>query len=560
MKISSIFHRKFWTVLPLLILMACQANSSAQIKSKEDDGAIQKEIEARNYWVDSVYQTLSLEERIGQLFMIAAYSGGEKYNETFIDSLIRKHHIGGLIFMQGTAEAQALQTNYFQSISKLPLLIGMDAEWGLGMRLRGVQNLPRQMMLGAADNYQLVYELGERVATQCKKLGVHINFAPDIDVNNNPKNPVINFRSFGEQKQKVATLGAAYMRGMQDNGVLACAKHFPGHGDVDADSHLELPLISKSKDALKDTELYPFQLLADSGVASIMVAHLEIPALDSQKNLPSTLSHKIIQGLLRDEMGYQGLIITDALNMEGLTKYYKAGEADLKAFLAGNDILLFSENVPLAIEKIKAALDDGTLTEARLQFSVKKILEAKYKAGLNNYQPLSDTLQLTNKLNEGIADFRRKVQREAISWLRNEDKLAGSLKADKKIAYLPAGSHSESFLSQIKRWAPDVQVVNASTNLDAYDLVIVGVHQIAWYPGKNGQYGLDNTMIANIKKWSGREKTVFVFFGNAYAAQVASQAQNVIVTFEEDEAAHEAAADVLEGSLEAKGKLPVSVF
>lgn len=559
MKIFALFTQKFWIFLPLLLLNACDTNSSAQIKNQEQE-RLQQELLARNNWVDSVYQSLSLAERIGQLFMIAAYSGGEKYNEAIIDSLIRNYHIGGLIFMQGTAEAQARQTNHFQSISRLPLLIGMDAEWGLGMRLTGVQDFPRQMMLGAADNYQLVYELGERVASQCKMLGVHINFAPDIDINNNPKNPVINFRSFGESKHKVATLGAAYMRGMQDNGVLACAKHFPGHGDVDADSHYELPLISKSKEQLRETELYPFQRLADSGVASVMVAHLEIPALDSTKNLPSTLSYNIIQKLLREEMKYEGLIITDALNMVGLTKYYKAGEADLKALMAGNDILLFSENVPLAVKKIEEALNDSTLSASRLESAVKRILLAKYQAGLHHYQPISDTLHLTQKLNVGIDSFRRKVQREAIAWLTHEDNNNWTLQADQKIAYWPVGNQSESFLKALRKTVPNLEVVSSYSNLNAYDMVIVGVHQIAWYPGKNGRYGLGASAIAQINMLAQREKTVFVFFGNAYAAQVASGASNILVTFEEDEAAHEAAADVLNGSLQAKGVVPVTVF
>jgi hypothetical protein len=250
-----------------------------------------------NAWVDSIYNSLSLEQKIGQLFMIAAYSGGEKYNRQTIEKLITQNFIGGLIFMQGTAEAQAEQTNAFQKMSKVPLLIGMDAEWGLGMRLKGVDDFPRQIMLGAMKDTSLVYKMAQAIAYQCRRMGVHMDFAPDVDINNNPNNPVINFRSFGENKYAVARYATQYVKGLQDGGIIASAKHFPGHGNTDMDSHKDLPTISGSAKSLEDNELYPFREMINNQVGSIMIAHLQVPALDNTPNtfLDITASFTISQ-------------------------------------------------------------------------------------------------------------------------------------------------------------------------------------------------------------------------------------------------------------------------
>src|SRR5690606_32673434 len=299
----------------LLAICLCTQVANAQFRFK-------------GKWVDSVYNSLNQQERIGQLFMVAAYSGGEKLNQTDIEQLLASHQIGGLIFMQGTCEEQARLTNLYQKQAQVPLLIGMDAEWGLGMRLTGVHNFPKQMTIGATRDTSLMYDIGAAIAAQCKRLGVHVNFAPVIDINNNPKNPVINFRSFGEDKAWVSQLGIAYMRGLQDNGVMACAKHFPGHGDVEVDSHLDLPVVQKSKQELQQLEFYPFKKLIDAGVQSMMIAHLSVPSLDPTPNTPTTLSSKVVTDILRKELGFQGLTFTDALNMKGITKFYPSGEAD----------------------------------------------------------------------------------------------------------------------------------------------------------------------------------------------------------------------------------------
>jgi beta-glucosidase-like glycosyl hydrolase len=275
-----------WKAFPALLASLFLAGS-VYARNPSNESAHNK---ARNRWVDKVYSGLTPEERIGQLFMVAAYSGGKNYNEDQITALLNAHQVGGLIFMQGGPVRQAMLTNKYQRLAQVPLLIGMDAEWGLGMRLDSVKPFPRQMMLGATRDTDLVYRMGAAIAAQCNRLGVHIDFAPDVDVNNNPANPIINSRSFGENKFLVSKLGIAYMRGLQSNGVMACAKHFPGHGNTSVDSHKDLPLIPITLEQLDTLELFPFKRMIAAGVKSIMVGHLEVPALDSTPHIPTTLS------------------------------------------------------------------------------------------------------------------------------------------------------------------------------------------------------------------------------------------------------------------------------
>lgn len=551
------FHTLGKIVLPLIALLSCHLISSSTQKIKEQED--EKYLQQKQHWVDSVYQSLTLEQRIGQLFMVAAYSGGEKYNEPLISKLIAENNIGGLIFMQGTAENQVRLTNQYQAKSKIPLLIGMDAEWGLGMRLTGVDGFPRQLMLGATRNEKLVYEMGALIAAQCKLMGVHINFAPDIDINNNPKNPVINFRSFGEDKSWVARLGLAYMKGMQDNKVLACAKHFPGHGDVDVDSHLDLPVVNKSKAALKALELYPFKVLADSGVAAVMIAHLAIPQLDSTPNVPSTLSHNVVTQLLKNEIKYKGLIITDALNMEGVAKFYKPGEVDVKALEAGNDILLFSQDVPLAVKKIKEKLTSGNISEERLAHSVKKILAAKYEVGLNKRPVITDTLNLTARLNQAIPAFRTKVAKAALTLVKDEYSIVGSLTESKKVAYFSVDAKSDVFINALKNKAPQVKVIDNLNDAKSYDLIMIGVHQLSFYPGKSGTYGLSTTALSNMQKATQLPNSMICIFGNAYAAQYAKGAKGLMVAYEDNAAAHQAFLEAMQGKWKPSGVLPVLI-
>lgn len=545
----------------LLFLLSCtEIMSTAKDKNENENTIENQEKESmKTQWIDSVYQSLSLDERIGQLFMIAAYSGGEKYNEELIINLIENHHIGGLIFMQGTAEAQAKLTNKYQSLSKVPLLIGMDAEWGLGMRLSGVQNFPRQMMIGASKDYLLAYELGKHVSLQCNLLGVHINFAPVVDVNNNPNNPVINFRAFGEDKNLVGRLGIGYMKGLQDNNVLACAKHFPGHGDVDVDSHLDLPVITKSKSSLDTLEFVPFQQLFNEGIASVMIAHLSIPELESGKNIPTTLSYNVVTKLLKEEMNYNGLIITDALNMKGVTKYFEAGEVDVKAFLAGNDILLFSQDVPLAKSKIAIEIKANPELEKRLEHSVKKILAAKYDVGLHTKQIIPEE-NLTIRLNKYVADYRQKVANASLTAVNFDTEIVSRLnKSNSKIAYLPLNGESKEFEELLKTSFSSMEKISSSSRLSNYDIVIVGMHSVALYPGQNRNYGINASTIEQINKLAKSDNIIFVLFGNPYAMKFLCKQKNILVTYEEYTATYHAVIEFLKNNIEAKGSLPVTV-
>jgi beta-N-acetylhexosaminidase len=530
-----------------------------------------QQFEFKNRWIDSVYNSMSETQRIGQLFMVAAYSGGEKANKEAIEKLLKARQIGGVIFMQGTGEAQAQLTNQWQNMSPVKLLIGMDAEWGLGMRLTGVKNYPRQMMIGATRDTALMYEMGAAVAAQCKRLGVHIDFAPVVDVNNNPKNPVINSRSFGDEKEWVARLGIAYMKGLQDNNVMACAKHFPGHGDVSVDSHLDLPVIKKTKAQLYETEFYPFNQLIAAGVKSVMIAHLSVPDLDNTANTPSTLSHKIVTDLLKNEMGFKGLVFTDALNMKGLTKYFPDGETDLKAFLAGNDVLLFSQNVPLAISKIQWAMKTGKISNEELEARVKKLLGAKYDVGLYHFQPVKET-EVTEDLNASVNTIREKISRAAVTLIKDQNKIIDKLKSAKaKVAYVNVnGTKTTNQLStQLLKKYPQLVQQSLPLKSDAAvlkqllasikdkDVVVIGIHDLNIYPGKTDTYGLDETQISLLQQLSKNKNVIFAIMGNAYSAKTICNAGSIVVGYEDDLYSQEAVYEVLSGVLKAKGKLPV---
>jgi beta-N-acetylhexosaminidase len=358
--------KKYFTLIFLLLII----NANAQ-------KFLHKSLPASK-WVDSIFNSLTQEEKIAQLFIIRAHSNLPQDHIEKVIEQIKKYNIGGLCFFQGGPIRQANLTNYYQSISKTPLLVTIDAEWGLGMRLDSVQLLPKNMMLGAMQNNNLVYEVGKTIGLQCKRMGIHINYAPVVDVNNNPANPVINDRSFGEDKNKVANFSVDYTKGLQDEGVMACAKHFPGHGDVSIDSHLDLPIINKSFKSIDNLELFPFKQQIKNNVGCIMTAHLSVPAIDSSKNLPTTLSTKTIKNLLQKKLGFKGLTITDALEMKGLTKHFIGGEAAAKSLIAGNDLLCLPEQIDSCIYQIKKSLENKTLSKNQFEASVKKVLLAKY--------------------------------------------------------------------------------------------------------------------------------------------------------------------------------------
>lgn len=339
----------------------------------------QAQVSPAEKWADSVMNTLSPEQRIAQLMVLRLTSYDFKtktplYYDSLVAEKVKQYNIGGVCLFQGNPVKQATIINNLQSLAKTPIMVTIDAEWGVGMRLfDSVQALPHQMMLGALKDPRIVYQYGQLVAEQCKRLGIQVNYAPVVDVNNNPNNPVINDRSFGEDKNKVAAFGVAYMKGMQDAGVMACAKHFPGHGDVAVDSHYDLPVIKKSLVQLDSLELYPFKTLFKEGVASVMIAHLYIPAIDSQANRATSISKNNVTGLMRDQLGFQGLTFTDALEMQGVQKYYPGGAASVESIIAGNDMLCLPGDVDQTIDKIKAAIKDKRLNWTDIDYHCRRV-------------------------------------------------------------------------------------------------------------------------------------------------------------------------------------------
>jgi beta-glucosidase-like glycosyl hydrolase/CubicO group peptidase (beta-lactamase class C family) len=523
-------------------------------------------------WSDSILSSMSLEERIGQLFMVAAYSNKTKEHVAKIDALITKHHIGGLIFFQGGPVRQARLTNHYQSKSKIPLLIAMDAEWGLGMRLDSTISYPRQMMLGAIDDDKLIFRMGEDIALQCQRLGVHINFAPVVDVNVNPKNPVINSRAFGEQKVNVADKGVAYMRGMQKHHVLGVAKHFPGHGDTDKDSHKALPLISHDINRLNDIELYPFKTLFDSGCGGVMVAHLLVPSLDSTANRATTLSPKVVTGLLKEKMGFKGLIFTDALNMKGVSNYYKPGEADLLALLAGNDVLLFPKDVPLAIKMITSAIKLGDLSEEELNGHVLKILKAKYWAGLNDLKEVSEK-NLYNDLNKPVYKrMYRQLIAKSITLLKNKGELIPYADLENKtFASVAIGGKSPNyFQKKLNSYAKVTQfnlpkeptleqVDKVLKELEHYSEVIVSFHKPSRSPSRH--FGVSQKSQDFLGEIAKTKSVTLVSFTNPYVFNWVKETENcnaVIVAYNDKITTQEIAAQMLFGGVGANGKVPVS--
>ena len=521
-------------------------------------------------WVDSVFNSLTPEERLGQLFMAAAYSNrGPEHTDALL-KLVREQHIGGLIFFQGTPERQAAMTNYLQSQSQVPLLIAIDGEWGLGMRLDGTIRFPYQMTLGAIRDDSLLYALGAEVAREFRRMGIQMNFAPVVDINNNPHNPVINFRSFGMDREKVARRGSLYMLGMQEHGILATAKHFPGHGDTDTDSHLGLPVIRHSRQHLDSLEIYPFRRMIHDGVAAMMVAHLSIPALDSTPRQPSTLSQPIVTGLLKDELGFKGLVVTDAMNMKGVTKYFAPGLADVKALEAGNDLIEFSEDIPRAITEVQKALRSGRLDKKDIYARVKKILRAKYRAGLAHYQPVPLD-HLREDLNTLEAQMlNRRLSQAAVTLLQNDDSIVPVRHLEKeRIAAVVTGSDTLTrFQEYLKLYTRmDLFVMprdTASQNkllqkLNGYSLVILGIQGTDQRPYRN--FGLEQDEIAFIDTIVQAHRTITVLFGNPFALALLphiSASKALLVTYQETPLMEELAAQMVFGAYGIGGMLPVT--
>jgi beta-N-acetylhexosaminidase len=528
---------------------------------------VKKDFPNQQKWVDSIYNSMSLQEKVGQLFMTIVYSSDPVSKTDETKELIKNQYIGGVIFSKGGPKQQAKLNNEFQALSKVPLLMAMDAEWGLAMRLDSTYAYPWNMTLGAITDNKIIEKVGRRIGEHTRRLGMHINFAPVVDINTNPNNPIIGNRSFGEDRDNVTEKAIAFTKGMQSAGVLANAKHFPGHGDTETDSHKTLPTINFTKERIDSIELYPYRQLIKEGLSSVMVALLNVPSLEDRTNYPSSLSKTIVTSILKEKLGFNGLIFTDALNMKGAANFKEPGEIDLAAFLAGNDVLLISEDIPKAQELLMNAYNEKTITEERLAHSVKKILYAKYKVGLNKYKPVN-TSYLIEDLNSVVDQvLYEEAMENALTVLKN-DKAILPIKnlQEKKIAYVNFGDdNGEDFLKQLQKyaevdWVKEDNLDSYIQTLKNYNYVIIGFHKSNEGPWKN--YKFTEKELVWIYEIARTNTVILDVFARPYALldlKTSKNFEGILLSYQNSKISQELSAQLIFGAREAKGKLPVSL-
>lgn len=531
--------------------------------------------EASN-WADSIMKTLSIDEKIAQLIMVRLSSIDTRtrvvsFYDTTVERDIKKYNIGGICLFQGGPVKQSNMVNYFQSIAKTPILIAIDGETGLGMRMDSVINLPKMMMLGALRDASVVYRYGQWVAEQCKLAGIQVNFAPVADVNNNPNNPVINDRSFGENKYKVASLAIQYMLGMKDKGIMGSAKHFPGHGDVDVDSHLAAPLISKTREQLDSLELYPFRKLFDAGIGSAMVGHLFVPSIDTSSNHVTSISSRAVSGLLKEELGFKGIVFTDALEMKGVAGAFPDGAAAVESLIAGNDMLCLPGDVEKVISKVKQAIDEKRIDWSQIEAHVKKVLETKYHSGLHHWEPI-DTNRLAEKLNKKSYALKQEIAEKTITLGKYDDPSCFPLpkNSSSTIALLEIGRNLNTQFAAEMRKAYNADVFNFDNSKSEqeadsivqilkrnYTAVFIAIHELPRYPANN--FNMSNAVVKTIQQVSSSMPTNLIIFGNPYAAKSYCENKNIILAYDDDPITHVVAAKVIRGALGTEGQLPVTV-
>jgi beta-N-acetylhexosaminidase len=532
-------------------------------------------------WARKTLASLTLREKIGQLFIVPVVSCMDQpeealasslakcpynFDKDYIKKLITDYKVGGLIFLyKSTPALQIDAINEYQKLSKLPLLIGQDGEWGMSMRLYETLRFPRNMTLGALTDKSLIYALGKEIGRQCRLLGVHINFAPVVDVNNNRNNPVIHDRSFGEDPQAVATAGSLMMSGLQDAGVLACAKHFPGHGDTSVDSHLDLPVIAHSKKRLLELECMPFKALIGQGVCGIMSAHLAIPALEQDAHRASSLSCSIVTDLLQHELGFSGLKVTDGIGMQALTNHFSPGFIELEAFLAGNDIILCPLDAPKAIELIEKAIQEGKVSEADLDARVLKVLKAKEWSGCYKFKPINKKLALTKLSNRSAEQLKRQLYEQAVTVMPNRS--FTPITKSGAIAVVQVAGLEGEFKNQLIKYIdgyfyqPAVGVNNGAgllAQLQPYETVVIALFGMNKFSTQN--YGISASTQELIRALQAvHKKVIYVLFGTPYSVALLDKHSPVIIAYEDDPDAQRAAADVLLGRRQATGTCPVTV-
>ena len=540
----------------LVFIFGCVGYLQAQFSPKN----ITKDLDKKAVkYADSVYAKLNMDERIGQLYIVALYTNKDQNYISGVRKLVEQERIGGIILMQDDAEQEIALVNEFQKKSRVPMLFGMDAEWGLYQRIKTAHKFPWAMTLGAIQDNNLVYEMASKIAEDVKKMGIYWNFAPVVDVNTNPKNPIIGNRSFGSDVQNVIAKSLAYAQGLQDNGVLAAIKHFPGHGDTDVDSHLDLPVVKHSLERLNKIELAPFKALMDKKIGGAMIAHLYVPQLEKGKNIPASISYDIVTNLLKNKFRYEGLVITDALNMNAVAKKYPAGELDLRAFKAGNDVLLFSQDVPTGKKLIKEAIQKGEVSEKRLEESVKKILKTKYLLGLQNLRPLSSEGINSALNNDSHAKISEKLYANALTLLKDEKQLFPL--REKEVYYLPLEEAShEAFLQELSK---EIKVKKISSkeiqSIPENAVVIIGLHKDNSTAYKPYKVSWESKRLINQVK--SRNKVILNVFGSPYALQDVdiSGISSVLVSYENNPLSMKVTAEAYLGKQKINGRLPVVV-
>ena len=520
-----------------------------------------------NIWADSVMSTMSLDEKLGQLFIVRSFSNQNEQQIQDVSVLIQNYHIGGVCFFKGTAGSLFDLIQKYQSLSKIPILVSMDAEWGLGMRITDAFSFPKQMSLGALKENRLIYELGKEMAIQMKLFGIHMNYAPVLDINNNLNNPVINERSFGSNRQRVLLKSYALMQGLQDYGVLACLKHFPGHGDTDLDSHKDLPVLNFSKNRLDSLELYPFEGILNAQPAAIMTAHLKVPILDSTENIPASLSQEILNGTLRNRFNYQGLLITDALEMKGVTKNFSAGDIAVKALIAGNDLLLLSENIPAAFLSIKMALDSNILSIKDLDDKVKRILIVKYKIGLRTWsQNVFDSLAYDNSIQRSVV-LKDNIYRKTLTLARDTNKLVPIRKIPNNISCININDDLNNVFQNRLQDYTSINTYSMSSNTDCKpefmqaiensELIIVGIHKLNYNASKN--YGVSVELLQQLNKLITDKKCIVVLFGCPYLSMFLPASASILLAYEDNERTQDIAAQMIFGTDPICGLSPVNI-
>ncbi|MDY0931856.1 glycoside hydrolase family 3 protein [Chryseobacterium sp. CFBP8996] len=541
----------------LLITVLFSLNLSAQYQPKDIS---KHDLKKAKEWVNQTYNSLSQDEKLGQLFIVALYTNKDENHINQVRNIVTKDKIGGLILMQDDAAREINLVNEFQQKSKVPLMIGMDAEWGLYQRINTAHKFPWAMTLGAIQDKNLIYQMAAKIAEDCKRMGINWDFAPVVDVNTNPNNPIIGNRSFGSEVSNVTQSALSYANGLQDHNILAAIKHFPGHGDTNTDSHLDLPVVSHSLQRLNKIELAPFKDLMNKGIGGVMVAHLYVPSLESGKGIPASISKNIITGLLKEKLGYKGLIITDALNMGAVANKYKPGELDALAFKAGNDIMLFSQGVSEGKKLIQKAIDKGEISQARVEESVKKILLTKYFLGLNQYTPKNPENVNYDLNNDSHTKLVQNLYSNALTLLKDEKKLL-PLNYNSTYYYIPLEEAPyQTFENRLKL---DVKVIikkaSEINTIPANSTVIVGFHKdnsTAYKPYKISAES--KKILADLTK---NQNVILNVFGSAYALKDIdiSKVSTVLVSYENNDDSMTATADAFRGKTIIPGKLPVLV-